>query len=275
MKLERTKEFWNKLSDADAMWAVLSNPEKFGGRWTAAEFFETGIAEIDAVLRRLESLGIEFQHSDALDFGCGLGRLTRAIAKHFSRTTGVDVAPAMIDRARQLSEPSENCSYLVNDTDDLSQFSDRAFDFIYSRLVLQHMNPATSLRYIREFGRVLRPEGVLVFQIPEPNRDKPWLRLIYYLRRFVGASPTLVRAYRRMLFRHADADVLNSMPTALMEMEGIDRQTVANLLTEIGVAVISVDADHEQNQGLTPSKSWLYYCIKRQPNVSVKLKAPI
>ena len=40
-------------------------------------------------------------------------------------------------------------------------------DFIYSRIVLQHVNSRYAVRsYLSEFARVLAPGGLLVFQLP-------------------------------------------------------------------------------------------------------------
>jgi len=39
-------------------------------------------------------------------------------------------------------------------------------DFVYSRLVLQHIHPRYVRQYLAEFVRVLRNDGVLVFQLP-------------------------------------------------------------------------------------------------------------
>src|SRR5262249_5547329 len=43
---------------------------------------------------------------------------------------------------------------------------DAAFDLVYSNVVLQHMEPEYSARYIHEFTRILAPGGVAVFQLP-------------------------------------------------------------------------------------------------------------
>ena len=36
----------------------------------------------------------------ALDFGCGIGRLSQALAEHFDQVYGVDISPKMIELAR-------------------------------------------------------------------------------------------------------------------------------------------------------------------------------
>jgi SAM-dependent methyltransferase len=54
----------------------------------------------------------------------------------------------------------------------LTLLGDRLFDLIYTDLVLQHLPPDISVRYIAEFLRVLSPEGVLVFQLPSHRRSR-------------------------------------------------------------------------------------------------------
>ena len=52
------------------------------------------------VLGHAQHLGRPLRHGTALDFGCGVGRLTHALAPHFERTYGVDVSSTMIEQAQ-------------------------------------------------------------------------------------------------------------------------------------------------------------------------------
>jgi SAM-dependent methyltransferase len=106
----------------------------------------------------------------ALDFGCGVGRLTQALAKHFSRVVGIDVSEPMVAHARRLNRHGERVTYYANPRADLRVVGDARFDVVYTDLVLQHMPPAQALGYIAEFVRVLRPGGFLVFQLPSHKR---------------------------------------------------------------------------------------------------------
>jgi SAM-dependent methyltransferase len=102
----------------------------------------------------------------ALDFGCGAGRLTQALAARFERVDGVDIAPSMVAAARRHNRHPERCHYHRNATPDLALFENEAFTFICSLLVLQHMEPRHSKAYLRELLRLLAPDGLLVFQLP-------------------------------------------------------------------------------------------------------------
>src|SRR4051812_46865197 len=87
----------------------------------------------------------------ALDFGCGVGRLTQALARHFTHVTGIDISEQMLDLARQYNRHGERVEYALNTRPDLSQWPDHTFDFVYSIITLQHMEPVYARRYIAEF----------------------------------------------------------------------------------------------------------------------------
>ena len=72
----------------------------------------------------------------------------------------------MIRLARQYNRFGDRCQYYVNESDDLRSFENDRFDFVYCNIVLQHIPPDYSTRYVREFIRVLAPGGIAVFQAP-------------------------------------------------------------------------------------------------------------
>jgi SAM-dependent methyltransferase len=160
--LRRARSTWERLGREDPMWAVLTRPEG----WDEEEFFSTGADEIGAVMRYAETLGFPKQRRGALDFGCGLGRLTRALADHFDQVVGVDVAESMVEGARQLNGGVAGCTFRHNPTADLGAFDSAHFDLVYSNITLQHMSPTLAAGYIREFLRVVAPEGLVLFQVP-------------------------------------------------------------------------------------------------------------
>ncbi|HET9051576.1 MAG TPA: class I SAM-dependent methyltransferase, partial [Candidatus Dormibacteraeota bacterium] len=101
-----------------------------------------------------------------LDFGCGVGRLTQALAPHAERVVGVDIAPSMVERARALAAGIANVAFEVGDSGDLRGHPDGSCDLLCSFLVLQHIPTEIALGYVSEFVRVLRPGGVAVFGAP-------------------------------------------------------------------------------------------------------------
>src|SRR4051812_27352912 len=81
--LQRLRSDWTRLGEADPLWAVCVDPARKGGRWDPEEFNATGRAEIAAALAHLDRLGLCRRRERALDFGCGAGRLTAALAAEF------------------------------------------------------------------------------------------------------------------------------------------------------------------------------------------------
>ena len=165
-RLDRT---WEHLGATDALWAVLTHPDKRFGRWDEDEFFNVGQHEIDHVLGWVDSnlsrRGDSLARGRALDFGCGVGRATRALAQTFERVDGVDIAESMIHRAQQLNANVANAHFHLNKQPDLTLFEDGQFDFVYTALVLQHMDVQYQRSYIGEFLRLLRPGGVAAIEM--------------------------------------------------------------------------------------------------------------
>jgi SAM-dependent methyltransferase len=164
--LDQLQQNWDRFGQIDPLWAILSSPDKINSNWNRAEFFQTGVDEINRVMQYVDSLGISVSMKRAVDFGCGVGRLTQALCRYFDECRGIDIAPSMIDLARKYNQFGDRCVYHFNQTDALPDFETSGWDFVFSKLVLQHMVPRYSENYIREFVRILRPGGVAIFQIP-------------------------------------------------------------------------------------------------------------
>jgi 2-polyprenyl-3-methyl-5-hydroxy-6-metoxy-1,4-benzoquinol methylase len=169
-EVDISQEYWDRQAQRDPLWAILSDATKREGKWDASRFFQTGSSEIASILYELEAQGFELQRGAALDFGCGVGRLTQALAPHFERVVGVDVSPRMHQLASRFNQHPSVVSYVCNQTADLRVFADHSFDFIVSNIVLQHIVPEIACSYLREFFRVLAPRGIAVFQLPSHGR---------------------------------------------------------------------------------------------------------
>ena len=173
--LERLQGIWENYAKDDPLWAIISTPGKMGGKWDLTEFLQTGQHEIDQLFETLSSNDIEFERSSALDFGCGVGRLTQALARNFESVCGVDISPTMIENAKRLNQYPEKCTYDVNARQDLKLFEDNRFCFVYSHIVLQHMLPDLARNYLAEFSRILKPGGLLIFQLPSLFKNEEGL----------------------------------------------------------------------------------------------------
>jgi SAM-dependent methyltransferase len=95
-----------------------------------------------------------------LEVGCGPGRLSIRLAReHGLDVTGLDLDPAMVERARANADrlgDGDGCrpSFLVGDAASLA-FPDVSFDLVVSTFSMHHWADATA--GLAEIGRVLRP----------------------------------------------------------------------------------------------------------------------
>jgi SAM-dependent methyltransferase len=95
-----------------------------------------------------------------LEVGCGPGHLSIRLARqHGLNVTGLDLDPAMIERARANADRSEDSdesgpSFLVGDVAALP-FPDESFDLVVSTMSMHHWADPTS--GMAEIDRVLRP----------------------------------------------------------------------------------------------------------------------
>lgn len=196
MQLEPHKRNWEELADVDPLWAILSNASLQHGRWDINDFFLTGEREITTMMETVKRLHLHVNPDSVLDFGCGVGRLTRAFAGRFQTCYGVDISERMIENAQRLNHEFPNCHFCLNTVDNLRIFPNDSFDMIYTNLVLQHIPHREIIKsYIKDFVRTLKPDGLLVFQLPShiPLRRRAQLRRrLYSALRFVGFSHTLL-----------------------------------------------------------------------------------
>jgi SAM-dependent methyltransferase len=162
--------FWNAFARYDPLWAILSDPSKSGRRWGLREFLATGRREVSLLMYQLRAIGLEVGRGTALDFGCGVGRLSLPLAAYFDQVVGIDISPEMIRLANDINPSPKQVRYVCNGREDLAAFASGEFAFMYSNVVLQHIEPARAVRYLRELFRVVRSGGVLVFQLPSHQR---------------------------------------------------------------------------------------------------------
>lgn len=163
-RLEKLKQQWEEWGEKDPLWAVMTRPGTKGGRWDQDEFFATGERDVQRFSEYLGSVGAWPIGGRALDFACGVGRLTQAFAPHFDEVVGVDISERMIAHAEACNRFPERVHYRVNNAPDLSIFNAEEFDFVYSHIALQHIHPDLGFAYVSEMVRVLKPGGILMLQ---------------------------------------------------------------------------------------------------------------
>ncbi|WP_340645746.1 class I SAM-dependent methyltransferase [Phenylobacterium sp.] len=148
---------WRELGARDPFWGVITHPdyraENLNDQKLEA-FYASGETYIGDIAARLERATGTAPHGQALDFGCGVGRLSEAMARR-ATVTGLDISPGMLAKARERGAP-------VTYTDTLP---DGPFDWINSFIVFQHIPPARGLALLNDLLARLAPGGLISLQL--------------------------------------------------------------------------------------------------------------
>jgi SAM-dependent methyltransferase len=156
------RRFWDARAREHALYYIDNHVDYFA---PDAERFWAGGEETVELLR--SELGVEPAAGErVVEIGCGVGRMTRALAGRATEVVALDVSGEMIDRARELNPQLANVRWLVGDGASLAGVDDGSADAVVSFVVFQHIpDPEVTLAYVREMGRVLRAGGWAAFQV--------------------------------------------------------------------------------------------------------------
>ncbi len=196
--LRRMQQDWDRRAMEQAEQSVYSRDSVFD----VEDFAASGQANYDQLVRPYLPILLEGRPASscrAVEIGCGLGRMTRAFAAQFAEVHGVDISPAMIEKARHRLGDIQNVRLHVGSGDSLAPLPDAAFDLVFSYIVFQHIPSKPAIEnYVYEAGRVLRPRGVFKFQL---NGDQSPAYLTHERDSWLGETFSLQEA-ETMLVRY-------------------------------------------------------------------------
>lgn len=165
--LEQRRTAWNAAATRNGMNYIDTRRND----WDLTSFMDSGEELIaQHVDPRLVRSGIQTDGATAMDIGCGLGRLSRALSMRFARVIGVDISEMMIRQAAEINIDRGNLQFVANSGHDLPAI-DGSIDFCFSALTFQHI-PSTRIieRYLAEISRVLVRGGYFLVQVACPVR---------------------------------------------------------------------------------------------------------
>jgi len=168
---EHIQDSWHYLGKTEPYWSVLATEKflqaNFKSAATIAEFYETGKQDVNRILKTLERNQIDYTlFKSCLEYGCGLGRVTRWLAEIFDIVYGYDISQEHLQIAKKYID-SKYSNVLLSHLREVKDIKSLPkVDFIYSVIVLQH-NPPPVIRFIiQHFIKALNPKGIALFQVP-------------------------------------------------------------------------------------------------------------
>jgi SAM-dependent methyltransferase len=156
------RRFWDRAAEENAFYFVDNRLD-----YRAPDvdvFWQRAEKDLDTILGEL---GAALQPTDlVVEIGCGIGRLTRVLAARTKDVVALDVSERMLELARQYNPRLDNVRWLLGDGTTLAGIEDASADACVSHVVFQHIpDPAVTMGYVREMGRVLRPGGWAAFHV--------------------------------------------------------------------------------------------------------------
>lgn len=171
--------FWDERAKENAFYFVDNNVDYNSP--DAEQFWAEGERVVDVILGALD-ITIE-SGDDIVEIGCGVGRLTRALAGRGASVRALDVSAEMLAQAREANAQLDNVTWIHGDGTSITGVEPGSADVCFSHVVFQHIpEPSITLGYVRGMGRVLRPGGWAAFQISnDPGIHRPrsgagWIR---------------------------------------------------------------------------------------------------
>ncbi|WP_368517916.1 class I SAM-dependent methyltransferase [Rhizobium sp.] len=166
--VSKTASYWSEIGTQAPHWSVLSL-DKYAPdllEQNLAEFYESGVGDLYLVrdlLRRMNRSPNDF--NTILEFGCGVGRATAALATAFKHVIALDISAPHIELAKKhvASSGANNVEFIQVTSENV--MPGRGFDLWYSRLVLQHNPPPVTLSVLEKAFSGLPPHGVAIVHV--------------------------------------------------------------------------------------------------------------
>lgn len=165
---QRIRTQWTTLGEEDPHWSVLTE-ERFRARRldaaAEADFRRSGKNSADLIDLFAQRSGRAPPTGVCVELGCGVGRITRWLAKRFARVIAVDISPgnlALCEKYMKEEGVTNVETRLIASIDELEHLP--KFDMFYSLIVLQHNPPPIQYRMLATLFPKIAPGGGCLFQ---------------------------------------------------------------------------------------------------------------
>jgi SAM-dependent methyltransferase len=167
--LGKIKSAWSHLGITRPHFSVLTDrkflPENL--KENVDNFWVSGEREAAETERILAGIGfVDLPTKNCVEYGCGVGRVTTALALRFGRVDAYDISQGHLTQAelRAQAVGSDNIHYRLCAGDVLEELT--PCDFLYTKLVLQHNPPPIIVQLVKSALRSLNAGGIALFQVP-------------------------------------------------------------------------------------------------------------
>ena len=167
---DHIKSAWQELGKTEPYWSVVIS-DKYRQENIQAnedEFYRTGDQHVIQLFGSLERNNVVYRDfKTCLDYGCGVGRISRHLAARFEKVLAYDISVPHLQLAEEhlskerISNVTLRQIKSVRDLEHLPKV-----DVAYSIIVLQHNPPPVISFIIGGLIKALNPGGIAFFQVP-------------------------------------------------------------------------------------------------------------
>jgi len=228
---------WERLGSSEPYFAVLTESRFLKENLTPEaldDFYRSGEADVERLVRLAGTVSRDASAPRrALEFGCGAGRMTLAMASRAGFVTGIDASPSLLRLAEEEAARRAISNVRFLRVEELESLDAGTFDFVYSYIVFQHIPVEEGERYLRTLLKLAAPDAIVALHFALSRRGGP-------VRRFLRMLRTRSRIVHRMVafLRHE-----RNLP--YMQMNPYDRRRIEMILAGEGFRSPLIEAtDH-------------------------------
>ncbi|HXY42790.1 MAG TPA: class I SAM-dependent methyltransferase [Acidimicrobiales bacterium] len=180
----RYATFWRPPDVSGAMKSIFNGDD-------ADEFERSGREQAEILAAHLAS-----EDAIVVDIGCGIGRVARHMAPRCKLLWAVDVSDEMLAMAAERLADRPNVRFARCADTRIPDIADSSVDFVYSILVLQHLEREDAFLMLREIHRILRPGATAYLTFPNLLSDVYLQSFVTYAESGEAATnPVRARVY--------------------------------------------------------------------------------
>ena len=166
----KTAAQWHHLGETEPYWSVITQENYLQSHFQQSRevFYATGEQEAKVLDSTLERHLIEPRPlGRCVELGCGVGRVTGALAKRHREVVAIDISATHLQLAEEELEKQGVNNVTYKQLTSLEQTQEFGpIDLFYSKIVLQHNPPPVIAVLLKNLLSTLSPGGIGFFQIP-------------------------------------------------------------------------------------------------------------
>lgn len=128
--------------------------------------------------------------SIVVDYGCGIGRVLKHIAKRAKYVVGLDICQSFLNKAQEIKK--DNIAYYLSD----EYKKENVADMVYCLMVMQHNDKENQEKIINHIYKILKVGGTAVISFPKGDYYQESETLHKFSKEEVGAFGSMFFIHR-------------------------------------------------------------------------------